>query len=81
MTCAATTTRERRYMKTFRVAYLTHKWSDRSGTPRLQYRNVKANSAEEAREIVRDMDTVGTRFNLRYIGMIHNAEEITTLPA
>lgn len=59
-------------MPKYRVAYLTHKYVDRSGTPRLAYRTVVADSPDEAREIVRNMDKAGSR----YIGMIHQAEEV-----
>ena len=56
----------------YRVAFLTHKYIDRSDTPRLTYRTVRADSPDEAREIVRNMDRAGSR----YIGMIHQAEVV-----
>lgn len=56
----------------FRVWYLTHKYIDCSDTPRLSSRIVKAESRDEAREIVRKMEKAGSR----YIGMIHTAELI-----
>ena len=54
----------------FRVTYLTHAYIDRSDKPRLAYRIVDADTNDEAREIVRAMDKVGSR----YIGMIHQVE-------
>ena len=62
-------------MKKFRVAYNTHRYHDTSDTCRLQFRNVTAKDAQEAMQQVRDMKTVG-RLNVRYIGMVHGAEEI-----
>ena len=62
-------------MKKFRVAYNTHKESDASGACRLQHRNVLAEDAQDAMQKVRDMETVG-HSNIRYIGMVHGAEEI-----
>lgn len=59
-------------MPKYRVAYLTHKYVDRSDMPRLAYRTVKAASPDEAREIVRDMNKAGSR----YIGMVHQAERV-----
>ena len=62
-------------MKKFRVAYNTHKESDTSDTCRLQFRNILAEDEQEAMQQVRDMKTVG-HSNIRYIGMVHGAEEI-----
>lgn len=59
-------------MNKYRVAYLTHKYIDLSDTPRIAYRVVKAETADEAREIVRGMEKAGSR----WIGMIHNAEQL-----
>ena len=63
-------------LRKFRVAYASFPYSDGTGTARLHYRNVKAENAEEAREVLRARQTVGSRFNLRYIGMVYDAEEI-----
>ena len=57
----------------FRVFYNKHKYVDCSDNAISSSRIVVANSADEAREIVRDMKKAGKM----YIGMIHQAEEIT----
>ena len=59
--------------KKWRVFYNTHRYSDCGDTARACSRIVEATTAEEARELVRDLVQVG-RINLRYIGIVHHAE-------
>ena len=56
------------------MAYLTHAYIDCSDKPPLAYRIVEASTSDEAREIVRAMDKIGSR----YVGMIHQAEVYST---
>ncbi len=59
----------------WRVYYNTHRYVDCSDTARACSRIVRAATADEAREIVRNMERVGSR-QPRWIGMVHNAEPL-----
>ena len=68
-----------RTVKKWRVFYNTHRYSDCSDTARACSRIIEASTAEEARELVRDLVQVGWS-NPRYIGMIHHAEPHPSIP-
>lgn len=57
-----------RYVVTFNA----HNYSDFSDSPVSRQRIVRASSPNDAREIVRSLNKSGKK----YIGMVHNAEEL-----
>lgn len=54
----------------YRVAFLTHQYIDLSDKPRLTYRIVNANTEQDAMDVMRSKEKVGSR----YVGMVHQAE-------
>jgi hypothetical protein len=61
-------------MEKFTVFYNAHKYIDCSDAPKASHRIVKAENAEEARQILVDMRQNDQKVGQRYIGCIHHAE-------
>lgn len=61
-------------MAKFTVYYNSHQYIDCSDTARPSKRIVKAENADEARQILVDMRQNDQKIGQRYIGCIHHAE-------